>query len=110
MKTQNNYKPLKYYILIFSLTYFLWFAGAAASHIIRGSLYMILMLSGLMIPFIISLSMTFHSKDKSLVKDFINRLFNLKLINPKILPLFFLIMPASVLISITISLLFRGVC
>ena len=108
MKTQNNYKPLKYYLLIFTLTYILWFAGAAASHKMRGSLYMILMLTGLLVPFIISLFMTFRSKDKSLVKDFINRLFNLKLINLKILPLFFLIMPASVIISIAVSLLFGG--
>ncbi len=108
MEANDIYKPHKYYALTFILTYIFWTAGAIASHKARGSLYMILMLAGLIIPFIISLIMTFSSKNKAMIKDYFNRLFNIKLINMKIIPLYFLIMPASVLLSVSISLLFGG--
>ncbi len=107
MNIKQNYRPLKYYLITFLTTYLLWAAGASASHTERGSMYMILMLIGLLMPFIISLIMTFRG-GKSMVKDFFNRLFNIRLINIRFLPVFFLIMPFSVIISIFVSILFGG--
>ena len=69
---------------------------------------MLFMLPGLMAPFLISLVMIFMSKNSDLKKDFVNRLINLRLIQPKVLPAFFLIMPLSVLVSIFLSLPFGG--
>lgn len=90
-------------------TYVLWFAGAYLSfQDDESGLYMLLMLPGLMAPFLISLAMIFTSKNPSLKKDFINRLTNLRQIQPKILPAFFLTMPLSVLASILLSLPFGG--
>ncbi len=104
-----KYKPWVYYAATFIVTYVLWFAGAYVSFQEgRGGLYMLLMLPGLMAPFLISLVMIFASKNSDLVKDFGNRLINLRLIEPKMLPVFFLLMPFSVLVSILISLPLGG--
>ncbi len=103
-----KYKPGIYYAATFIITYILWFAGAYVSFQDDSGMYMLLMLPGLMAPFLISLVMIFVSKNSDLVKDFVNRLINLRLIEPKMLPTFFLIMPLSVLVSIFLSLPFGG--
>ena len=108
METKNIYKPLKYYLFAFILTYIFWLTGAAVSHKVRGSLYMILMLAGLLVPFFVSLVMTFSSRDRIIIKEFLNRLFNLRLFNLRILPVYFLIIPVSVLLAVSVSLLFGG--
>ena len=107
MENKHIYKPVKYYLTTFILSYILWAAGAAASHTARGSFYMVLMLIGLLMPFIISLVMTFRG-GKAMRKDFFSRLIDIRRINMKIMPVFFLIMPASVIISILISIPFGG--
>lgn len=104
-----KYKPLVYFAAVFSVTYVLWFAGAYVSfQEDLSGLYMLLMLPGLMAPFLISLVFIFGSKNSELIRDFVNRLVNLRLIEPKMLPVFFLIMPLSVVVSILLSLLFGG--
>lgn len=109
MKHKYQYKPITYFSITFLVTYALWFAGAYASFQEDGEgLYTALMLPGLLAPFIISVVMIFRSKNADLKKDFFNRLINLKLIQPKMLPVLFLIMPFAVLVSIYISLPFGG--
>jgi len=104
-----KYKPGIYYAATFIVTYVLWFAGAYVSFQEgRGGLYMLLMLPGLMAPFLLSLVMIFASKNSDLIKDFGNRLINLRLIRLKMLPAFFLLMPFSVLVSILLSLPLGG--
>ncbi|WP_440955701.1 MmRce1 family CPBP family CAAX prenyl protease [Methanosarcina sp. Mfa9] len=103
-----KYKPGIYYAATFIATYVLWFAGAYLSFKDDSGLYMLVMLPGLLAPFLISLVMIFASKNSDLVKDFVNRLINLRLIAPKMLPVFFLIAPFSVLVSILLSLPFGG--
>lgn len=109
MISDYRYKPKTYFAATFIVTYILWFAGAYVSfQDEKESLYMLLMLPGLMTPFLISLIMIFSSKNSNLKKDFINRLTNLRLINPNMLPVFFLLMPLSVILSIFLSLPFGG--
>lgn len=103
-----RYKTLRYYIATFVATFALWFAGAFVSFHDEKGLYMLLMLPGLMAPFLISVYMIFASGNAHLKKDFINRLIDPRLIRAKMLPLFFLLMPAAVLVSIALSLLFGG--
>ncbi|AKB85397.1 MmRce1 family CPBP family CAAX prenyl protease [Methanococcoides methylutens] len=104
-----NYRPGTYYLSTFIITYALWFAGAYVSFQDGGEgFYMLLMLPGLMAPFLISIVMIIRSKNMDLRRDFVNRLINIRLIQPKILPVFILLMPLSVLASIFISLLFGG--
>ena len=109
MISNYKYKPVFYFSMTFLATFALWFAGAYMSFLDEESgLYMLLMLPGLMAPFIISLVMIFTSKNSELKKDFVNRLINPKLIQPKMLPVFVFLMPLAVLASIGISLLFGG--
>jgi hypothetical protein len=93
--------------MTFLATYVLWFAGAYVSFQEDIShLYMLLMLPGLMAPFLISVVMIGTSKNSEVKKDFVNRLVNPRPIRLKMLPAFLFIMPLSVLASIVISLLF----
>jgi membrane protease YdiL (CAAX protease family) len=107
MISDYNYKPIFYFSMTFLATYVLWFAGAYVSFQENiSSLTYLFMLPGLMAPFLISVVMIGRSKNSDLKSDFVNRLFNLRLIQPKMLPVFILIMPFSVLASIIISLSF----
>ncbi len=109
MSSNYTYKPISYFTTTFITTYALWFIGAYASFQANNmGFYMLFMLLGLLAPFIISLFMIFTAHNAALKKDFINRLINPRLINVKILPVFLLIMPFSVFVSIAISLLFGG--
>ena len=109
MKKKYKYKPLFFFSMTFLATFALWFAGAYVSfQDDKSGLYMLLMLPGLMAPFLISLVMILTSKNSDLKKDFVNRLINLRLIQLKMLPVIVLIMPLSVLASILLSLPFGG--
>ncbi|MTI81454.1 MAG: CPBP family intramembrane metalloprotease [Firmicutes bacterium] len=104
-----RYNTKVYFGMTFLVTYALWFVGAYLSHQDNKSgLYMVFMFLGLMTPFLISIVMITTSKNSELKMDFINRLFNLRLIELKMLPAFLLIMPLSVLASIALSLPFGG--
>jgi hypothetical protein len=109
MISNYKYRPIVYFVATFIATYAIWFAGAYVSfQDDNKGLHMLFMLPGLMVPFIISLVMLFTSRNADLKRDFINRLLNPKLIQPKCLPAFFLLMPLAVLTSIVISLPFGG--
>ena len=109
MISNYKYKPLYFFVITFIATFSLWFAGAYFSfHGENNGLYMILMLPGLMAPFLISLVMILRSRNVDVIKDFINRLINPTLIQLKTLPLLMLLMPLSVLFSIVLSLPFGG--
>jgi len=109
MEKKYKYKPLFFFSMTFLVTYSLWFAGAYLSfQDDKSGLYMLLMLPGLMAPFLISLVMILTSKNSDLKKEFVNRLINPRLIQLKVLPVLFLIMPLSVLASIFLSLPFGG--
>lgn len=108
MISNYKYKPLFFFSMTFLVTYALWFAGAYVSFQDESGLYMLLILPGLMAPFLISLVMILKSKNSDLKKDFVNRLINLRLIQPKMLPTLVLIMPLAVLASIFLSLPFGG--
>jgi membrane protease YdiL (CAAX protease family) len=83
--------------------------GAYASFQDEGSgIYFVLMLIGLMVPFLLSLVMIFTSKNPQLKRDFVNRLTNPKLIRVQMLPVLFLLMPLSVVLSILFSVPFGG--
>lgn len=109
MISNYRYDPKAYFIRTFILTYILWLLGAYVSHLDdKSGLYLLFMLLGLMTPFLISVVMIMKSKNPAIKKDFFNRLINPRLIQMKMLPVFLLIMPLSVLISILLSLLFGG--
>ena len=97
MAKTYQYRPGIYFSITFLATFALWFAGAYVSFQEEHSgLYMALMLPGLLAPFLISLVMIFTSKNAGLKKDFVNRLINIKLIQPRMLPVMLLLMPLTV--------------
>jgi uncharacterized protein len=104
-----KYRPNLYFVLTFAATFVLLFTGAYVSH--RDDLSDLTMgfiVSGMMAPFMISLVMVLTSKNGSLIRDFLNRLWNPRLVNLRMLPVTVLIMPLTVLVSILISLPFGG--
>lgn len=102
-----TYKPLKFFFLTFLITWISWFLSALFSYDQNGqSIYVILMLPGLVAPFVIAFLMILSSKNNELKKEFKNRLFNLRLIRLSSLPAILLIMPFAVITSILISIFF----
>lgn len=109
MISHYTYKPHYFFIITFFATFSLWFAGAYFSFQGENNgLFMLLMLPGLMAPFLISLMMILISKNADVKNDFLNRLINPRLIQLKMLPVFVFLMPLSVLLSIVLSLPFGG--
>lgn len=107
MISNYNYKPYSFFLATFLTTFSLWFAGAYFSYNDDGKgLYMILMLPGLMAPFLLSLVMILKSSNVEVRNDFFNRLINPQLIQLKMLPIMLLLMPFSVILSILLSLPF----
>ncbi|WP_048130495.1 MULTISPECIES: MmRce1 family CPBP family CAAX prenyl protease [unclassified Methanosarcina] len=108
MILNHRYKPGTYYIMVYIITYALWFPAAYLSFHDDSGLYELLLFLGLMVPFLTALFMIFISKNSDLKKDFINRFIDLRLIRPKVLLAFILLMPLTVLVSIFLSLPFGG--
>ena len=102
-----HYNPRTYFGLTFLATFIFWFGGAFASFSEKfNDLYMLFMLCGMIAPFVVGLVMMRGKHARPLRKDFFNRLVNVRLINLKTLPAFFLLMPMVVLASTILSLLF----
>jgi uncharacterized protein len=108
MSTRYAYKPGLYFGLTFLVTYALWALAYYVNAQGAKGLSILVGIAGMLIPFVISLIMIFSSGNPALKQDFINRLINLGLIQPKMLPTFFLIMPLSVVAAILLSLPFGG--
>ena len=102
------YKPRVYYGVTFLATYLFWFAAAYLSFRDESGSYMLLLLLGLMAPFITSLVMILRSRNPALKRDFVDRLLGLRRIRPRTLPVLLLIMPIAIFAAIVISLLFGG--
>ncbi|MBN1857113.1 MAG: CPBP family intramembrane metalloprotease [Dehalococcoidia bacterium] len=109
MISPDTYNPRRYYLITFLVTYVSCLAGAWASH--RPELrevFMLLILPGMMAPCLISFAMMAGPSGTELRRDFRHRLFSLRLVQPRMLPVFFLLMPLSVLASAAISVAFGG--
>jgi len=101
------YRPLRFFLSTYLITWISWFAAAYISYLPQGkNLYVVLMVPGLIAPFGVALIMILTSRNSVLRKQFITRLLNLRLINPSSVIAIVVIMPAAVVISILISTLF----
>jgi membrane protease YdiL (CAAX protease family) len=106
MMNKHHYRPGLYYGLTFLLTFGFWLAGAYASHTEElADLYFVLMLPGLLAPFAITVVMTFASGNRELRRDYLKRLFDIRLIRLSTFPALLLLMPLVVLASALLSLL-----
>ena len=107
MKEIVAYKPIQFFALTFSVTWVCWFAAPYFGDATNGdAVFIVLMLIGLLMPFASALYLTLTSKNEVLKKTFFNKLLNLRLIRPGSIPLFLILFPASMIVSILISTLF----
>ncbi|MBT7731208.1 MAG: CPBP family intramembrane metalloprotease, partial [Rhodospirillaceae bacterium] len=97
----------QFFILIFAVTWTFWFAAPYLGDPINSDpIFLMFMLAGLFTPFTTALCLIFTSKNDALKSTFSNKLFNIKLIKWKTIPLFLILFPASIIISVLISTLF----
>ena len=107
MNETITYKPKQFFILIFAVTWTFWFAAPYLGDPINSDpIFLMFMLAGLFTPFTTALYLIFTAKNDALKSTFSNKLFNIKLIKWKTIPLFLILFPASIIISVLISTLF----
>jgi len=104
----NFYSPKKYFTATFVLTTFFWSIGAYYSFRPDSGFYMAFMLIGLTMPFVVALAMLIGKNSRSELRNFLNKLFNIKLIRLKMIPAMLFLIPFSVVVSIFISTFFGG--
>lgn len=101
------YQPIRFFTLTFVITWICWFAAPYFGDPESGdATFVVLMLIGLLTPFATALYLISASKSEMLKKEFFNKLFNVRLIRPGSIPLFLILFPASIIISVLISTLF----
>jgi membrane protease YdiL (CAAX protease family) len=101
---QYQYKPVRFYTIVFLLTWFLWFTAAFLSHINPDNgIGLALMLSGLLVPSVTALFMVFSSKSSALKYELKEKLFSHLRLKPLTIILsviiFFFIISASIILS-----------
>ena len=107
MNETITYKPKQFFILIFAVTWTFWFAAPYLGDPINSDpIFLMFMLAGLFTPFTTALYLIFISKNNALKSTFSNKLFNTKLVKWKTIPLFLILFPASIIISVLISTIF----
>jgi membrane protease YdiL (CAAX protease family) len=106
MKTETNYKPVRFFLITFLITWISWFIAAYYSYQEgMDGIQLLFMIPGLFAPFITVLIMISGAKNKPLRKDFWERL-SLRKIKPGYLPAILLIMPCALFLATALSLLF----
>lgn len=110
--TNNNtienkyiYKPTKFYIIVFALTWFFW---ALAIIFRKSPALFIFMLLGLIMPASVAVVTVLSSKNAALKSDFKRKLLRFYRIKPLSLLLAIILFMSTGVISILISLLFGG--
>lgn len=110
MRAYSEYNLKLFVSLAYGATLPFWLAGAYLSS--RHSpgapypaLYSAAMICGLAVPFLVSISMTLTSGDHELIRSYLHRLIDPKLMQPASIPAFLLLMPMVVLTSTLISVL-----
>ena len=107
MEDEITYKAKQFFILTFSVTWICWFAAPYLGDPLNSdATFLVLMLVGLMTPFGTALYLILTSNSPQLKKIFFNKLLNISLIKPRSIPLFLVLFPATMIVSILISTLF----
>lgn len=102
----SQYNAIKYFSYTFIWTTLFWLIGAYYSFEPNNKFYVIFLLLGLVVPFMMALIFIYKDKNSSLKEEFKTKFTNFKDIDKKSLPFFVFLMPLSVIVSIGISLFF----
>ncbi len=106
LQREYPYKPVQYFLFVILITWTSWFIAAWLSHRANMTgLQLLFMAPGLFAPFIVMLWLVRGPENSALRKDITARL-SLTRINPVTLPVLLLLMPFTVLLATTTSLLF----
>jgi len=100
---RDVYRPVRFFVLTYLVTWVSWFAAAFLSHHSSGQGYVLLLLPGLVAPFVIALWMTLRSGSPVLRRQFVRQVFDPRLVRPVLLIPTFIVMPAAVALSIVLS-------
>lgn len=107
MNETLNYSPLRFFAITFGVTWICWFAAPyVGDPEASDAPFIVLMLIGLLTPFFTALYLILSSNNDVLKKTFFNKLLNIRLIRWKTIPLFLILFPASIVVSILLSTLF----
>ena len=107
MNKTNNYKPAGFFLIAFLISWAAWFSSAYFSTQAGMEGWQVLFMNlGIFGPFIATLIMFYRSKNPELWGDYWNRLRDFKRIDPATVPIMLFLMPAVILVSILLSLLF----
>jgi membrane protease YdiL (CAAX protease family) len=109
MNARSLYQPAQFFLIAYGITWLFWFTAAYFSTR-RGAegLLGLLVFLGLCGPFIAALVMFRMSGSPELRDDYRDRLFSLRRINPRMLPLILFLVPAVIIAAIAISVLLGG--
>ncbi len=106
MQAEHAYKPIRFFISAFLVTWIPWFLSAYFSYQKGAEGFQFLfMMVGLFGPFLSALTMIFGPRNKWLRRDFLDRL-SFRKINLSFLPVILLLMPFVVLLATALSLVF----
>ncbi len=104
MGDSYRYQPLRYFALVFVLSWTPWSFAAYYSYRPAMDLYSNLFaLLGLLGPLFAALIMTWSSHSRDLSRDFKSRLVNLRLIRPGYIPIILILPPFALLLSTWLS-------
>ncbi|MCX7124286.1 MAG: type II CAAX endopeptidase family protein [Gammaproteobacteria bacterium] len=103
-KFEAIYKPIKFFLLTFILTWVFWFLATFFCQ--NQNIKMLFMLLGLIVPFSTALFLIFCSDNTGIKKLFLNKLFNLRLIKVSYIPAIIFVPLLSIVIAILISIFF----
>jgi membrane protease YdiL (CAAX protease family) len=104
MKTYK-YKPVRFYVIVFTITWILWFGAAIISRTTLGesNVHLLLMLLGLFVPSVTAISTVLTSKSRALKHELKEKLigfFRIKIGNVALaIIIFFCIIVVSILLS-----------
>jgi membrane protease YdiL (CAAX protease family) len=102
-----RYRPLRFYVTVFLLTWAFWFAAALLSRTNTGpGIVTSLMLAGLLVPSVCSILTVLLSDSPALKRDLKEKLFGLFRVRPQNVLLSIVVMGGIIAVSILLSLLF----
>lgn len=102
-----SYSPLRFFAITFGVTWICWFAAPYLGDPEASDVpFIVLMLIGLLTPFFTALYLILGSNNEVLKRTFFNKLLNIRLIRWRTIPLFLILFPASIVVSILLSTLF----
>lgn len=103
------YRPRRYFLAVISTTTLFWSLGGYMSFEREwADLYMLPMLLGLMMPACFAVGFIWRQPNREMRRDFVRRALSFRLIRPWPFIGSLALMPLSVLVAITLSLLFGG--